>query len=61
MQELRSQSPDFERLWHNHCVLLREGGPCRFRHPTDGPLDFDQTTLTFTTWPHYPLVTLKPR
>ncbi|MBE7619749.1 helix-turn-helix domain-containing protein [Komagataeibacter sp. FXV2] len=61
VQELRSRSPDFERLWHNQSVLLREGGPRRFRHPADGPLDFDQTTLTFTTWPHYQLVTLKPR
>ena len=60
-QELRSRSPDFERLWHNQSVLLREGGPRKFHHPIDGPVDFDQTTLTFTTWPQYQLVALKPR
>ncbi|KPH85017.1 DNA-binding protein [Komagataeibacter intermedius AF2] len=61
VQTLGSRSPDFERLWHNQSVLLREGGPRRFYHPVEGPLDFDQTTLTFTIWPHYHLVTLRPR
>lgn len=61
VQELRSQSPDFERLWHNQSVLLKEGGPRKFNHPVDGPVNFDQTTLTFTAWPHYQLVTVRPR
>ncbi|MCX2561197.1 helix-turn-helix transcriptional regulator [Acetobacter farinalis] len=61
VQELRHQSADFDRLWHNQSVLLREGGPRRFHHPIEGALNFDKTTLTFTTWPHYQLVTLKPR
>ncbi|XAE44509.1 helix-turn-helix transcriptional regulator [Nguyenibacter vanlangensis] len=33
VQELRSRNPDFERLWHNQSVLLREGGARRFNHP----------------------------
>lgn len=61
VQELRSMSLDFERLWHNQSVLLREGGARKFHHPVDGPVDFDQTTLTFTTWPQYQLVTVRPR
>lgn len=61
VRELRSLSPDFERLWHNQSVLLREGGARKFHHPVDGPVDFDQTTLTFTTWPQYQLVTVRPR
>lgn len=43
VRELRCRSPDFERLWHNQSVLLREGGPRKFHHPIDGPVDFDQT------------------
>ncbi|MFT8723396.1 MAG: hypothetical protein ABF759_12610 [Acetobacter malorum] len=58
---MRWLSPDFERLWHNQSVLLREGGARKFHHPVDGPVDFDQTTLTFTTWPQYQLVTVRPR
>ncbi|MHB0823975.1 MmyB family transcriptional regulator [Novacetimonas hansenii] len=61
VQELRSLSPDFERLWHNQSVLLREGGPRKFNHPIDGRVDFDQTIPTFTTWSQYQLVALKPR
>ncbi len=61
VHDLRSQSPDFERLWHNQSVLLREGGARRFYHPVKGLVDFDQTSLTFTTWPQYQLVTLRPR
>lgn len=61
VRELRSRSTDFERLWHNQSVLLREGGPHKFHHPIDGLADFDQTTLTFTTWPQYQLVTVRPR
>jgi len=60
VQELRSRSPGFERLWYNQSVLLREGGPRKFRHRIDGPVDFDQTTLIFTTWPQYQLVTVRP-
>lgn len=41
-------------------ALVREGGPRKFHHPIDGPVDFDQTTLTFKTWSQYQLVALKP-
>ncbi|MDE7548342.1 helix-turn-helix transcriptional regulator [Acetobacter fabarum] len=61
VQDLMSQSPDFERLWHNQSVLLRAGGARRFHHPVHGPVNLEQTTLTFTTWPQYQLVTLTPR
>lgn len=61
VHELRARSPDFERLWHNQSVLLKEGGPRRFNHPVDGLVNFDQTTLTFTAWPQYQLVTVRPR
>lgn len=41
--------------------LLREGGARKFHHPVDGSVDFDQTILTFTTWPQYQLVTVRSR
>ncbi|GAB6853294.1 helix-turn-helix transcriptional regulator [Asaia astilbis] len=60
VEELRSRSPDFERLWQNQSVLLRQGGARRFSHPLHGRIDYTQTTLTFTSCPQYQLVTLKP-
>lgn len=61
IEELRSESKDFQRLWNNQSVLLREGGARRFQHPRHGLVDFDQTTLTFTVWPQYQLVSLMSR
>ncbi|GBQ72325.1 putative transcriptional regulator [Ameyamaea chiangmaiensis NBRC 103196] len=58
--ELCAHSPAFAGLWQRQSVLTREGGPRRFRHPTDGPLAFEQTTLRFSAWPDYRLVTLTP-
>ncbi|GBQ11566.1 putative transcriptional regulator [Swaminathania salitolerans LMG 21291] len=60
VSRLRAASRDFERLWHQQAVTTREGGPRRFHHPADGVLDFEQTTLGFTTWPQYRMVVLRP-
>lgn len=60
IETLRAGNPEFDRLWHDQAVLSREGGARRFRHPTDGVLNFEQTTLIFATWPQYKLVTLTP-
>ncbi|MBO1361621.1 helix-turn-helix domain-containing protein [Acetobacter sacchari] len=60
IETLRAGSSEFDRLWHDQAVLAREGGARRFRHTTDGVLNFEQTTLIFATWPQYKLVTLTP-
>lgn len=61
VHELRTKSPDFKRLWPHQRTQRREGGSRRFHHPVSGPVILDQTTLTFTAWPQYRLVTLRPR
>ena len=61
VEGLRRDSPDFARLWDGHAVATREGGARRFRHPQDGPLDYEQVTLVPAAAPDHKIVMLLPR
>ena len=57
---LQAESADFAGLWNSYAVMAREGGSRRFRHPTDGELEFRQVTLTSPLHPDHKLVLLLP-
>lgn len=59
--ELRQESDLFAREWERHTVLAREGGERRFLHPKDGPLRFEQISLTLASRPEIKLVLLAGR
>jgi hypothetical protein len=56
--DLTQQSADFARLWTEHSVLAREGGERTFNHPLDGPLRYEQVTLTVAAQPGFKMVML---
>jgi transcriptional regulator with XRE-family HTH domain len=58
--ELADRSPDFARFWTEQEVLGREGGERRFEHPQDGPLKFEQLSLSLAARPDIKLVLLTP-
>lgn len=58
--DLRRQSRDFERLWHEHGVLGREGGERSFNHPVEGRLRYLQVTFTLSGHPGCKLTMLMP-
>jgi transcriptional regulator with XRE-family HTH domain len=58
--ELAARSPDFARFWTEQEVLGREGGERHFNHPTDGPLRFEQLSLSLAARPDLKLVLLTP-
>lgn len=60
IEELSTASPDFARLWKQHDVLERQGGERSFRHPSRGPLRYQQVTLRLGEQEHVKLVMLKP-
>jgi hypothetical protein len=55
---LREQSSDFLRLWDAQEVVAREGGTRNFKHPTAGPLAFEQMTLQLQGRPDLKLTIL---
>ena len=61
VQQLKTESALFARLWRKHDVLHREGGERLFNHPQMGPLQFSQTTLQVALQPEIKLVCLSPR
>lgn len=46
VEELRSNSPTYERWWNEHRVFQRTYGTKRLRHPIVGDLTVDYETLT---------------
>lgn len=58
VEELRRESPDFERCWDTQGVLAREGGERAFNHPTMGLLQYQQVSLSLAGWPDYRLTML---
>lgn len=58
IDELHRESIDFARFWRSHGVLKREGGVRMFNHPTDGPLSYQQVSLTIASWPDFRLTML---
>ena len=60
IEELSATSPDFARLWKQHDVLERQGGERAFRHPSRGPLRYQQVTLRLGEQEHVKLVMLRP-
>jgi transcriptional regulator with XRE-family HTH domain len=58
--ELEATSLDFARAWKAHGVLDREGGERTFRHPVDGRLRYQQTTLLLARHQDIKLVVLTP-
>jgi transcriptional regulator with XRE-family HTH domain len=55
---LRDRSAAFARWWQQQDVQEREGGLRRFRHPVDGPLEYEQLTLRPAVRPDCKLVLL---
>ncbi len=45
---LRAESPEFERLWHEHVVAVRVSDTKRILHPVVGPVDVVCETLLTT-------------
>jgi transcriptional regulator with XRE-family HTH domain len=60
IEELRSRSRLFAKLWNQHAVLGREGGVRTFNHPTDGFLRFEQVTYNLASNPDLKLTILVP-
>jgi transcriptional regulator with XRE-family HTH domain len=60
VDELETASPDFAKAWRVHDVLEREGGERSFRHPRDGALRYQQTTLLLARHHDIKLVVLTP-
>ncbi len=60
IDELRTGSTLFARLWNEHTVLGREGGLRSFRHPRDGLLSFEQLSFSFAANPELKLTLLVP-
>ncbi len=58
IDELHRESQDFAACWASHGVLTREGGLRRFDHPIDGPLCYQQVSLTIASWPDFRLTML---
>jgi len=58
VEELRIQSPDFERCWDTQGVLAREGGERAFDHPAMGLLHYQQVSLSLAGWSDYRLTML---
>jgi transcriptional regulator with XRE-family HTH domain len=58
--DLRRQSQDFERFWHEHGVLGREGGERTFNHPQAGLVRYHQVTFTLAGHPDFKLTMLMP-
>ncbi|MBV8744526.1 MAG: helix-turn-helix domain-containing protein [Xanthobacteraceae bacterium] len=58
VDELRSESKLFARLWGEHSVLGREGGARTFNHPTRGHLRYEQVTFNVASRPDLKLVML---
>jgi transcriptional regulator with XRE-family HTH domain len=59
-EELRANSPDFDRLWGEHGVLSREGGVRTFDHPEAGYLRFAQVSFDLASRPDLKLTLLLP-
>jgi len=55
---LAAASSDFARWWGEQAVLGRDGGRRAFRHPLDGPLAYEQLTLSADAAPGFRLVLL---
>jgi transcriptional regulator with XRE-family HTH domain len=60
IEELRQESPDFERFWKQHDVLERQGGARAFNNPKHGLVTYQQVTLHPVDQEHIKLVLLKP-
>lgn len=60
VDDLRARSSDFRQLWDEQSVTAREGGVRTFEHPLDGPLRYDQISLTVAAQPDWKLVLLAP-
>jgi hypothetical protein len=58
IDDLLRTSPEFARVWADHGVLAREGGPREFNHPLDGKVRYRQITLEPAGLPGYKLVML---
>ena len=58
VDRLCEESSDFARCWQALGVLAREGGERMFRHPLDGLLHYQQTSLSFAGWPDFRLTML---
>jgi transcriptional regulator with XRE-family HTH domain len=58
--DLKRDSTAFNRIWHSHAVLNRDGGARRFNHPTRGLLHYEQVTLIPSSHPHFKIVVLHP-
>lgn len=56
--ELGRGSADFNRLWHDHRVLAREGGLRIFDHPDRGRVRAEQMTLAPIGHPDHRLIVL---
>lgn len=65
IDDLRAQSPEFERWWNEHRVYQRTYGTKKLRHPVVGDLSIDYETLSlpgdkettvflYSTEPHSP-------
>lgn len=60
VDELADASALFAGAWHAQSVTAREGGVRTFRHPTDGPLVYEQHTFTPAERTDHKLVVLLP-
>jgi hypothetical protein len=60
VSELLEANALFRAAWNEQLVLEREGGQRTFRHPTAGPLEFEQHTFAPAERPGYKLVVLRP-
>ena len=60
IDELRSQSEVFTRLWDEQAVLAREGGERSFDHPRLGVLRYEQMTFEVASRPDLKLIVLSP-
>ena len=58
--ELSEGSIDFNRMWHDHRVLAREGGRRSFIHPNRGDVCAEQMTFAPGGYPEYRLIVLLP-
>lgn len=56
--ELCRESPFFAQEWERHAVVARIGGERTFRHPQDGFLRYEQTSLALAGRPEIKLVLL---
>lgn len=60
LAELQHAAPGFAPLWQQQGVTARDGGGRHFRHPTEGLLEFQQTTFTVAGRADLKLVMLTP-